>query len=140
MSHNILEIRNASVKAGVGAEAPTEFGDAVENIQLQATSTPTKWEPVSGANQQTAGNQTETIVLNIGQDLTAGSLWLFLRANHGKKGKVEFFPQGGTTPKVEATVTFQAPGALGGGANGAAVSGATLLVDGLADITPAEAV
>lgn len=137
MSHNILEIRNASFKAGVGAEAPTEFADAVENIQLQATSTSTKWEPISGANQQSVGNQTETIVLNIGQDLTAGSLWLFLRANHGKKGTVEFAPQGGETPKVTADVTFQAPGALGGGANGAAVSGATLLVDGLADITPA---
>lgn len=140
MGHNILEIKNASVKAGVGAEVPTEFADAVENIQLQSTSTDTAWEPVSGANQQSAGNQKESIVLNIGQDLTAGSLWLFLRANHGKKGTIEFCPQGGTTPKVTAAVTFKAPGVLGGGANGPAVSGATILVDGLADITPAAAV
>lgn len=136
MPHNVLEIKNASFKAAVGAGTLTEFADAVESIQLQATSTAKVWEPISGAVQQGAGAAKETVVLNIGQDLTAGSLWLFLRANHGAKGKVEFYPKGGTTPKVAANVTFQAPGTLGGNATANTVSGATLLVDGLATITP----
>lgn len=136
MPHNVLEIKNASFKAAVGAGVLTEFADAVESVQLQAAASPTKWQPISGAIQQGVGAATETLVLNIGQDLKAGSLWLFLRANHGAKGKVEFFPKGGTLPKVTANVTFQAPGTLGGSQTATTVSGATLLVDGLAVITP----
>lgn len=136
MPHNVLEIKNASFKAALGAGVLTEFADAVESIQLQATASPTKWHPISGAIQQGVGAPTETLVLNIGQDLKTGSLWLFLRANHGAKGKVEFFPKGGTLPKVTANVTFQAPGTLGGSQAATTVSGATLLVDGLAVITP----
>jgi len=137
MAHNVLEIKNASFKAAVGAGVLTEFADAVASVQLQASSTPRSWNPISGAIQQNVGAQSESIVLNIGQDLTTGSLWLFLRTNHGAKGKVEFFPKGGTTPKVAANVTFQAPGTLGGTADAETASGATLLVDGLATITPA---
>jgi cytoskeletal protein RodZ len=136
MAHNVLEIKNASFKAAVGAAALVEFADAVDSIQLQATATPKTWAPISGANQQTVSQQTETVVLNIGQDLTAGSLWLFLRDNHGKTGKCEFYPKGGTTPKVAANVTFQAPGVLGGSQGGDTASGATLLVSGIATITP----
>jgi hypothetical protein len=136
MGHNILEIKNASFKAAVGAGVLTEFADAVDSITLGATATAKSWEPISGAVQQNVGAQTENITLNIGQDLKTGSLWLFLRTNHGAKGKVEFYPKGGTTPKVAANVTFQAPGTLGGDAKATTVSGATLLVDGLATITP----
>lgn len=136
MPHNVLEIKNASFKAAVGAGVLVEFADAVENIQLQATASPKSWAPISGANQQQVSQATETVVLNIGQDLKTGSLWLFLRQNHGLAGKIEFCPKGGTTPKVAANVTFQAPGVLGGGQTTDTVSGATLLVSGLATITP----
>lgn len=136
MAHNVLEIKNASFKAAVGAGALVEFADAVESIQLQAAASPITWQPISGAIQQTVAAPTETVVLNIGQDLKTGSLWLFLRTNHGAAGKIEFFPKGGTTPKVTANVVFQAPGTLGGNQTAQTVSGATLLVAGLATITP----
>lgn len=134
MPHTILEIKNASLKAAVGAAVLVEYADAIDSAALNSTSSPVKWVPINGAVQQGAGPLSEEIVLNIGQDLTAGSLWLFLRNNHGAKGKVEFYPKGGTAPKVAANVTFQAPGTLGGGV-GVGTSGATLLVDGIAAIT-----
>jgi len=137
MPHTILEIKNASFKAAVGAGVLAEFADAVENAALNSTSTANTWAPINGVNQQTASPLTETIVLNIGQDLKTGSLWLFLRNNHGLAGKVEFYPAGGTTPKVAADVVFQAPSTVGGAAGGIPTATATLLVKGLAVITPA---
>lgn len=136
MPHTILEIKNASFKAALGAGVLAEYADAVDNAALNSTATTNTWAPISGLNQQTASPLTEQVVLNLGQDLKTGSLWLFLRANHGKAGKIEFFPQGGTTPKVAADVIFQAPSAVGGAAGGVPTAGATLLVNGLATITP----
>lgn len=138
MAHTILEIKNASLKLALGAGTFTEYADAVDNAALNSASTANTWTPISGVNQQTASPLTETIVLNIGQDLKTGSAWLFLRTNHGAAGKVEFYPAGGTTPKVAADVVFQAPGTVGGaGGGGIPTSQATLLVKGLAVITPA---
>ena len=136
MPHTILEIKNASFKAALGAGVLAEYADAVENAALNSASTANTWAPINGVNQQTASPLTETIVLNLGQDLKTGSLWLFLRTNHGLAGKVEFFPAGGTTPKIAADVIFQAPSAVGGSAGGIPTAGATLLVKGMATITP----
>ena len=136
MAHTILEIKNASFKAALGAGVLAEYADAVENAALNSASTSNTWAPINGVNQQTASPLTETVVLNIGQDLKTGSLWLFLRNNHGATGKIEFFPKGGTTPKVAADVIFQAPSQVGGSAGGIPTAGATLLVKGLATITP----
>lgn len=133
-----LEIKNALVKAKVGAGVAVEFGDHVDSIALTTTSATSTFKAVSGKNQSKVQDPEETLVLNLGQSLKADSLWMFLRTNHGKTGTIEFYPAGGTTPKVEADVTFQAPGTLGG-VQGAASSGATILVNGLAVITPAAA-
>lgn len=135
-----LEIKNALFNAKLdGAAAAVEFADHVDNAALTTTSTPTNFAAISGNDQNRMGQPTESIVLNIGQSLVEGSLWLFLRENHGKTGTVEFFPNGGTAPKVTAEVTFQAPGTLGG-VRGPGVSGATLPVNGQAVITPIPAV
>ena len=131
-----LEIKNALVKAKLTAD-PTlvEYGDHVDNVALNTTSTTALFKAVSGNSKATLGDPDETIVLNIAQSLKAGSLWMFLRASHGKQGTVEISPKGGTAPKITADVTFQAPGTLGG-AVGGGVSGATILVHGMATITP----
>lgn len=134
-----LEIKNAIFSAKLDAETEmTQFADHVDNAALTTTSTATNFAAISGNDQNRVATPTETVVLNIGQSLVEGSLWLFLRENHGKSGQIEFFPQGGTTPKVSANVTFQAPGTLGG-TRGPGVSGATVLVNGMAAITPVPA-
>jgi hypothetical protein len=131
-----LEIKNALVKAKLTADATlTEYGDHVDNVALTTTAATSLFKAVSGNSKATLGDPDETIVLNIAQSLKAGSLWLFLRANHGKEGMVEIMPKGGAAPKIAANVTFQAPGTLGG-AVGGGVSGATILVHGMATITP----
>lgn len=131
-----LEIKNALVKAKLDGDTELEeFGDHVDNAALTTAVTSTLFAAVSGNSTQSSPDPTETVVLNLAQSLKTGSLWLFLRNNHGKKGQIEFFPKGGATPKVTADVTFQAPGVLGGGV-GAGTSGAVVLVHGLADITP----
>ena len=131
-----LVIKNAQVnlKLAEGVEME-EFGDHVDNAALTTTATATLFAAVSGNSQNSVSDPVETVVLNLAQSLKAGSLWMFLRTNHGKKGQLEFFPKGGVTPKVTADVTFQAPGTLGG-AVGGGVSGATILVHGMATITP----
>jgi len=134
MPHTMLEIKNASFKAALGAAALVEYADAVESAAINVSSSPYKFTPISGAVQQGSGALTEEIQISLGQDLTAASLYTFLRTNHGGKGKIEFFPKGGTLPKVAANVTFQAPAVIGGGA-GIAMATATLLVDGLCTIT-----
>lgn len=134
MPHVLLEVKNASFKASVGVAALVEYADAVESATVNVTTSPYKFTPISGAVQQGSGALTEEISVSLGQDLTAASLYTFLRTNHGAKGKIEFFPKGGTVPKVAANVTFQAPAAIGGGV-GIAMAQATLLVDGLSTIT-----
>lgn len=131
-----LEIKNAQVNVKLTADVEfIEAGDHVDNVALNTTSTTALFKAVSGNSKATLGDPDETIVLNLAQSLKAGSLWLFLRTNHGKEGQVEIFPKGGIAPKITADVTFQAPGVLGG-AVGGGVSGATILVHGLATITP----
>lgn len=131
-----LTIKNAVVAAKIdGGTALAQYGDHIDNIALNTSATATLFAAVSGNSQQSISDPTETIVINLAQSMKADSFWMFLRTNHGKKGTIEFSPKGGTTPKVVATVTFQAPGVLGG-AVGAGTTGATLLVDGMATITP----
>jgi hypothetical protein len=137
MAHNVLNIKNASVKLALGAGVFTEYADAIDNAALNNTNASSQWIPVSGVVQQVEGALVWEVVLNLGQDLKTGSLYLFLLNNHGATGKIEFFPAGGaTTPKVAANVTFSAPRALGGGV-GIATAQATLRVDGQPTITPA---
>lgn len=130
-----LIMKQAVFSASVGsATTLTEFSDHADNVTLTTTATTATFLPVSGANVQTVGDPTETVGLNLAQSLKADSLWMFLRANHGKAGKVSLVPTGGGKGKVEANVIFQAPATLGG-AQGGGVSAATLLVQGMATIT-----
>ena len=110
-----LEMKNALVKAKLAADTELqEFGDHADNVALTTAVTSSTFAAVSGNATSSSPDPTETIVLNIAQSLKTGSLWLFLRNNHGKKGQVEICPKGGATPKITADVTFQAPGTLGG--------------------------
>lgn len=132
----IMKQANFSAAVGTGtAVTLTEFSDHADNVALTTTATAASFLPVSGKNIQTVGDPTETLTLNLAQSLKKDSLWMFLRNNHGKEGKVSLTPTGGAKGKVEATVIFQAPATLGG-AQGGGVSAATLLVQGLAEITP----
>lgn len=131
-----LIMKQAVFSASVGtAGALTEFSDHADNVALGTTATTASFLPISGKNQQTVGDPVETITLNLAQSLKADSLWMFLRSNHGKAGKVSLTPTGGGKGKVEADVIFQAPATLGG-AQGGGVSAAVLLVQGMATITP----
>lgn len=132
----LLVIKNAQVNARLaGATEYEEFGDHVDNAALNATAATALFKPVSGNSQASMGDPDETVVLNMAQSLKTGSFWLFCRENHGKKGQVEIFPEGGTTPKITADVIFQVPATLGG-AVGANTSGVTFPVEGKATITP----
>ena len=131
-----LIMKNAVLSAGIGTAVPlTEFSDHADNVALATTNTSATFAAISGKNQSSVGEPTETLVMNIAQSLKSGSLWMFLRDNHGKEGRVSLVPSGEGTAKVDATVIFQAPASLGG-AQGGGVSAATLLIVGMADITP----
>lgn len=131
-----LIMKQAVFSAAVGTEGTlTEFSDHADNVTLTTTATTASFLPVSGKNLQTVGDPTESLGLNLAQSLKADSLWMFLRTNHGKTGRVLLVPTGDSEAKVEAEVIFQAPATLGG-TQGGGVSAATLLVQGLAKITP----
>lgn len=124
-----------SASVGSGTTTMTEFSDHADNVTMTTTATAGAFNAISGKNTQTVGDPVESLGLNLAQSLKADSLWMFLRENHGKAGKVSLTPTGGGKGKVDADVIFQAPATLGGG-QGGGVSAATLLVQGLAKITP----
>jgi len=131
-----LIMKQAVLSAAVGDTGElTEFSDHADNVTLTTTATASTFSPVSGKNVSNVGDPQDSLGLNLAQSLKADSLWMFLRKNHGLEGRVSLTPTGGGTGKVEAKVIFQAPATLGGG-QGGGVSAATLLVQGLADITP----
>lgn len=125
MAHTQLEIKNATVKAAEGAGVLADFADAIDNVKLQTTYTVTRFNGVSGKAAVTSTPVKDALVVNVGDSLKTGELWAFLRANHGKAGKIEFCPAGGTTPKIAADVLLVAPGSAGG-AEGANASTVTL--------------
>lgn len=125
MAHTQLEIKNATVKAAVGAGVLADFADAIDNVKLQTTYTVARFNGVSGKSPLTATPIKDSLVLNLGDSLKTGEFWAFLRANHGLAGKVEFCPNGGASPKIAADVLLVAPGSVGG-AEGANTSTVTL--------------
>ncbi|AYN57558.1 major tail protein [Arthrobacter phage Corgi] len=132
MAHTQLEIKNATVKAAVGAGTLADFADAIDNVKLQTAYTTTRWNGVSGKSAVTATPLKDTIVVNVGDSLKTGEFWAMLRANHGLAGKVEFCPLGGTSPKIAADVLLVAPGALGGAEGG---NSSTITLECLAPAT-----
>lgn len=136
MPHTLLTVKNATLKMAPTRTAPVyvEFGDALSSAKVLFTSTDNTWEPISGNVQNSTGALKYEVVLDLGQDTKSGGLLQFLVANHGAAGKMEFYPKGGTAPKVLADVIVRAPGELGG-AVGVATTSVTLKVDGAAAIT-----
>lgn len=118
MAHTQLEIKNASVKAAEGVTALVDFADAIDNVKLQTTYTVNRFNGVSGKSAVSATAPKDSIVINLGDSLKTGEFWAMLRANHGKAGKVEFLPAGGTSPKIAADVMLVAPGSAGGAEGG----------------------
>lgn len=132
MGHNILTIKNATLKLAASRDVGavfTEFGDALDQAKVNISSEDFQWVPISGAVLNETGALKHEVVLNLGQDTKTGGLTQFLYANHGAAGQVEFFPKGGTTPKFAGNVILKAPDGLGGGV-GVATATVTLKVDG----------
>lgn len=137
MGHTLLTIKNATLKLAptrTGTPVFVEFGDALTSAKILFTSTDNEWEPISGNVQNSTGALKYEAQLDLGQDTKTGGLTQFLVANHGAQGKMEFYPKGGTTPKVVADVILRAPAELGGGV-GVATTSASLKVDGTPVIT-----
>jgi hypothetical protein len=136
--NNILTIKNAVVKLANtrgGSPVFTEFSDATNSITLNTAYETVEWKPVSGNNQTQVGTLSWTATLEIAQDLTVGSLWNYCLTNHGVAGSIEFYPKGGTTPKVVGSVIIAAPNAVGGGQGGALSATVTMTFDGAATVT-----
>lgn len=136
MAHNILTIKNATLKLSPSRTTPvfTEFGDALDSALVNISSDDFEWVPISGNVQNSTGGLKHEVVLNLGQDTKTGGLMQYLYANHGLAGKIEFYPKGGTTPKFAGDVVLKAASTLGGGV-GVAVTNVTMKVDGLPVIT-----
>lgn len=137
MPHTLLTIKNATLKLAptrTGTPVFTEFGDALTLAKLNFTSTDSTWIPISGNVQNSTGALQYSVNLELGQSTKTGELMQFLVANHGAAGKCEFYPKGGTTPKVVADVIIKAPAELGGGV-GVATTTAGFMVDGTPAIT-----
>jgi hypothetical protein len=136
MPHTLLTIKNASLKLANSRATPTfvDFGDALTSAKVNFSSADNTWEPISGAVQNSTGALKYEVQLDLGQSLKTGELMQYLIANHGVQGKAEFYPLGGTTPKVAVDVVLKAPAEMGG-AVGVATTSVTMKVDGAAAIT-----
>ena len=138
VANNILTIKNAIVKVANtrgGTPVFTEFSDATNSIVLNMAYETIEWKPVSGLNQTQVGTITWTATLEIAQDLKAGSLWNYCLTNHGVAGKIEFYPKGGTAPKVVGDNIIAAPSQVGGAQGGALAATVTLTFDGQPTVT-----
>ena len=138
--HTPLVINGAIVKLAntrTGTPVFTEFSDASLEVKLTNTFETYEHKPVSGVNQNRPGPLSQTVTISVASDLKTGSLWLWLMNNHGVAGKIEFYPAGGTLPKVAADVVIVAPSEVGGAQGLAGPASVTLTVDGLATITAA---
>lgn len=137
VANNILTIKNAIVKIANTRATPvfTEFSDGTNSAVLNIAYETIEWKPVSGLNQTQVGTMTWTATLEIAQDLKTGSLWNYCLTNHGAAGKIEYYPKGGTTPKVVGDIIIAAPSQVGGGQGGALTASVTLTFDGPATVT-----
>lgn len=136
MAHNVLSIKNALVKLSPTRTTPvyTEFGDAIDIVKANISSDDVQWVPVSGLVLNETGALKWDVEINLGQDTKTGGLLQYLITNHGAKGKIEFYPKGGTVPKFVGDVVLKAPNTLGGGV-GVATASVSLKVDGQPIIT-----
>lgn len=124
MAFSIVNIQNASVTlSGI------EFADHITEATVNASYETFEWLPISGADQFAYGDPSYELVLNFGQDYTAGSLFKFLFDNHGTAVACVIKPLGGSSPTISAQVVCATPQTLAGG-RGIAVSSATLKVNG----------
>lgn len=138
VTNNILTIKNAVVKLAntrTGTPVFTEFSDATQSAILNLAYETIEFKPVSGKNQTQVGTVSWTATLEIAQDLAAGSLWNYCLTNHGVAGKIEYYPKGGTVPKVAGDIIIAAPNAVGGAQGGALTATVTLTFDGPAVVT-----
>lgn len=139
--NNVLVIKNSVVRLTVGRNIPVsgaswiEYSDAIDSVGIDYTFETLDWKPISGNNQSQVSSLSATATFNIAQDLKTGSLYLFLLNNHGALGQVEFFPAGGTTPKVAGNIVISAPKNLGGKAGEITQSTVEIKFDGVPTIT-----
>lgn len=139
VAHNILSfgktvVRLSSVSNAVSGTF-TEYSDAVQSAVTSLSYETIEWKPVSGVNQSDVTPLTYEATLEIGQDLKAGSLWLFCLENHGKIGSIEYFPKGGATPLVKGNVRIGAPTQVGGAQGAVGTATVTLRFVGTPTIT-----
>ncbi|MFC8038626.1 hypothetical protein ACFUOZ_04665 [Paenarthrobacter sp. NPDC057355] len=137
--NNILTLKNTIVKitnTRTGTPTFTEFSDATNSAVLNMAYDIIEHKPVSGVNQTQVGTITWSATLEISQDLKTGSFWLYCLNNHGAAGKIEFYPKGGTLPKVTGDIIIGAPSQVGGSAGSALYATVTFSFDGAATVTP----
>lgn len=135
--NNILTLKNSIVKIANTRATPVyvEFSDATNAITLNMAFDTVEWKPVSGVNQSQVGAITYSATLEIAQDLKTGSFWNYCVTNHGAAGKIEFYPKGGTTPKVTGDIVISAPSQVGGTPGVALSATVNITFDGPAVIT-----
>lgn len=137
VANNILTIKNTVVKIANTRATPvyTEFSDATLTAVLGMAYDTIEWKPVSGLNQTQVGTISWNATLEIAQDLKTGSFWNYCLTNHGAAGKIEYFPKGGTLPKVVGDIIIGAPSQVGGGQGSALTATVTFSFDGQPVVT-----
>lgn len=135
--HNILSFGKTVVRVADTPDATvfTEFSDAVQSAVTAINYETIEWKPVSGKNQSDVTPLTYTATLEIGQDLTTGSFWLFCLDNHGQIGSIEYLPKGGTAPLVKGNIRIAAPTQVGGAQGAVGTATVTLTFIGQPTVT-----
>lgn len=123
MAFTIVNIKNASLTL-----SGKEFADHITSATLNSSYETFEWKPISGNDQFALGEPTYELVLEFGQDYSAGSLFDFLFKNHGTSVALVLEPES-TGPSISANVVCAAPQQIAGGV-GIATSSATLKVNG----------
>ena len=119
-----------------GEEEAFEFADAVESSTLDMPENFADWAPVSGVAQRVATASPCTFTPTFAQDLTTGSLFLFLLNNRGKEAQITNKPNSMKEGRCSFKATLGRPTSFGGNATGIATATASLPLIGDPDFTP----
>ena len=103
-----------------------EFGDVVESSVLDMPENFADWSPVSGRTQRIPVAAPSTFTPTFAQDLTEGSLFMFLLQNRGRKAHVTNKPISSKEGTCSFDCTLGRPAQFGGGATSIATTKAQL--------------
>lgn len=138
VTFNPVQISNATVLISTtrGSSAVfTDYSQAVSSASLTLAYTTSTFKSVSGNVVSAVGKPVYTAALKVGQDFASTSLFTLLLNNHGVKGQIQVFPQGGTTPEFSGNVLLVAPDTAVGDADTLAEFTVKIPFDGAATYT-----